>query len=191
MLKMGGISLVQNQEKSFWSNPFLVERKDGGQRPAINLKQLNKHIPFQLIKIKGLHYLKFMLQQGELLCELDLNAAYFSVLLHMKDSRKMMRFQWSSNLFDFFSMCFALGPAARIFKKLLKVSLSIVTKLNLMIIIYLDGMLLLGKTFQEVLMTKCTMIFLLQHLDFVINFKKTLIIPTQKTDFLGLMIVSM
>ena len=170
MLKIGEISLVQNQEKSFWSNPFLVERKDGGQRPAINLKQLNKHIPCQLIKIKGLYYLKFMLQQGELLCELDLNAAYFSVPLHRKDSRKMMRFQWSSNLFDFLSMCFALGPAPRIFTKLLKVSLSIVRKLNLRIIIYLEGMLLLGKTFQEVLMTKYTMIFLLQHLGFVINF---------------------
>ena len=34
-------------------------------------------------------------------------------------------------------------------------------------------MLLLGKTFQEVLMTKGTVIFLLQHQDFLINLKKT------------------
>ena len=76
--------------------------------------------------------------------------------------------------------CFGLGPAPRIFTKLLKTPLSILRKLNIRIIIYKqvirilkDNMLLQGKTFQQVLMAKDTDIFLLEHLGFALNLKKT------------------
>ena len=59
--------------------------------PVINLKELNKHIPYQHFKMEGLHYLKFMLQQKHYMCELDLKDSYFSVPLSKK-SRKMIRF---------------------------------------------------------------------------------------------------
>ena len=121
ILKKGAISLVQNhQEKGFLSNLFLVGKKDGGHRPVINLKNLNKYIPYEHFKMEGLHYLKVMLQQGDYMCKLDLKDPYFSVPLH-KDSKKMIRFQWSGNLYEFLCLCFGLGPAPRIFTKLLKI----------------------------------------------------------------------
>ena len=68
-----------------------------------------------------------------------------------------MRFQWSGNLYKFFGS----HPPSRIFRKLTKVILSILKKLNLGKIIYLDDTLLLEKTFQEVLMARGTVISLL------------------------------
>ena len=50
-----------------------------GYCSVIILKELNKHIPYQHIKMEGLHYLKFMLQQGDYMCKLYLKDAYFSV----------------------------------------------------------------------------------------------------------------
>jgi len=45
------------------------EKKDGGQRPVINLKGLNQHIPYVHFKMEGLHLLKEIVQKGDLLCK--------------------------------------------------------------------------------------------------------------------------
>ena len=45
MLRKGAIRKVQPLKGEFVSNLFLVKKKDGGQRPVTNLKQLNAYIP--------------------------------------------------------------------------------------------------------------------------------------------------
>ena len=102
------------------------------------------------------------------MCKLDLKDAYFSVPLNPA-SRKFVRFLWSGKLYEFFCLCFGLGPAPRIFTKLLKIRVLVLCRLNILIIIYLDGMLLIGHTIEETLMARDTVIFLLQQLGFVVN----------------------
>ena len=51
-------------------------------------------------------------------------------------------------------------------------------------------MRLLGRTIEEVLMAKDTVIFLLQHLGFITNLEKFGLIPTQNIEFLGLTVDS-
>ena len=63
----------------------------------INLKNLSKFIPYKHFKMKGLHCMKFFLEQDHLLCKIDLREAYFSVPLN-KNSERFVRFQWSGNL---------------------------------------------------------------------------------------------
>ena len=136
-----------------------------------------------------LHHLIFMLRKGDYMCKLDLNDACFSVPLS-KDSRKMEQFQLSGNLYEFLCLCFGLGPASRVFTKLLKFPTSILRRLNIRTIIYLDDMLHLGKTFDNFLTSKGTVILLLSDLVYVINLKKSVLIATQKIDFLGLIVNS-
>ena len=40
---------------------FLVGKRFGTYRPAIKLKDLNKHVPYQHFKMEGVPYLKFLL----------------------------------------------------------------------------------------------------------------------------------
>lgn len=87
--------------------------------------------------------MKDMLKEGDYMCKIDLKDAYFSVLLH-KDFRKYLRFHWKGNLFEFLCLCFDLGPAPRIFTKLLKVPIAILRRLKIRLVIYLDDMLLMG-----------------------------------------------
>ena len=58
-------------------------------------------------------------------------------------------------------------------------------RLNILIIIYLDDMLLISRTIEETLMARDIVIFLLQLLGFVLNLKKSVLTPTQRIDFLG------
>ena len=47
-------------------------------------------------------------------------------------------------------------------------------------------MLLTGQTMEEVLMSRDTTIFLLQHLGFIWNMEKSILNPVQEIEFLGL-----
>ena len=100
--------------------------------------------------------------------------------------QKFVRFQWSGNLYQFLCLCFGLGLTPRIFRKLLKVPIALLRRVNIRIIIYLDDTLLMGSTLTEILMAKDTLIFLLQHLGFVINLKKPVLHPVKQIEFLGL-----
>ena len=82
----------------FLSSLFLISKKGGGNRPVINLKDLNWFIPYKHFKMEGLHCLKYVLEKGDYMCKVDLKDAYFSVPLH-KDSRTLVRFLWSGNLY--------------------------------------------------------------------------------------------
>ena len=88
----------------------------------------------------------------------------------------------------FMPYAFGLGPVPRIFTKLLKIPISILRRINIRIIIYLDDMLLMGSTIEEVLMGRDTLIYLLQNLGFIINQKKSVMIPSQIIEFLGMII---
>ena len=188
MLDKGAIKKVEHQfPDQFLSNILLVKKKDGGNRPCINLKALNKFIPYKHFKMEGLHCLKYLLEENDFLCKIDLKDAYFSVPLCMS-SRKFVRFAWSGNLYEFLCLCFGLGPAPRIFSKLLKVPIALLRRLNIRLVIYLDDILLMGRTLEEILMSRDTLIFLLQHLGFVINLKKSVLKPSQQMEFLGLKI---
>ena len=126
-------------------------------------------------------------QQNDYLCKVDLKDAYFSVPLH-NNSRKFVRFLWLGNLYEFLCLCFGLGSAPRISSKLLQIPIAILRRINVRLIIFLDDILLMEKTLQEMSMSRDTLIFLLQRLGFVINQKKSVLQPTRQLEFLGMQI---
>ena len=65
ILKKGAIRKVQPSKGEFVSNLFIVKKKDGGQKPVINLKQLNAYIPYCHFRMEGLQNVKYMLQKGD------------------------------------------------------------------------------------------------------------------------------
>ena len=135
--------------------------------------------------MEGLHLLKDMLKEKNYMCQIDLKDAYFCVPLHQK-YRKYIRFCWEGQLYELLCLCFGLGPAPRIFAKLLKISIAILRRINVRIIVYLDDMLLMNQTIEDLNMTRNTLIFLLQQLGFIINLKKSVLSENKKLEFLGL-----
>ena len=123
--------------------------------------------------MEDLQNLKYMSQKEDYMCKLDLKGAYFSVPLD-KISRQFVRFRWSGNLYEFLCLCFGLRPAPRMFTKLLKVPMTILRKINIKIIIYLEDMLLIGHSLEEIIMSRETVTFLLHcHLETFIKQNKT------------------
>ena len=139
--------------------------------------------------MEGLQNLRYLLQEGDYLSKLDLKDAYYCVPLQ-KNSRKYFRFRWSGNLYEFLCLCLGLGPVPQILTKLLKIPIAILRRINIRMIVYLDDMFLMGHSIEEISMSRDTVIFLLKHLGFVINWKKSLLTAVQEIEFLGLKINS-
>ena len=73
MLKKGAIKFVQPITKNqFLSSIFIVQKKESGYRLVINLKKLNKYIPYIHFKVEGLFVLKETLFKEDCMCKIDL-----------------------------------------------------------------------------------------------------------------------
>ena len=82
------------------------------------------------------------------------------------------------------------GSSTSDFYKIIKVPIAILRWIQFKAIIYLDDMLQISQTINGLDIARDILIFLLQSLGFVINRKKSVLVPLQKIEFLGLEIES-
>ena len=140
-------------------------------------------IPYSHFKMKGLNLLKNLLRGNNFTCKMDLKDAYLCIPLH-RNHKKFLRFQWKGYICEFLCLCFGLGPAPRIFIKLLKITIAISRRIQIRIIIYLDNMVLMRQTINGLEIARDTLTFLLHSLGFVINLQKSVLVSLQKIGFL-------
>ena len=70
----------------------------------------------------------------------------------------------------------------------LTVPIALLRRTNIRTTVYLDDMLLIGRTLLGIMTGRNILIFLLQNLRFVINLKKSILQPVKQLEFLGLQI---
>lgn len=127
---------------------------------------------------------KNVIQPGDWMAKLDLKDAYLSVPIH-RDSRKFLRFRWQGKTWQFKVLPFGLSSAPYMFTKLTKPVASLLRTLGMRIVLYLDDMLLVAESTELVRRMLATALELLVCLGFVINLEKSVLIPSQKLEFLG------
>ena len=189
MIRKKAISQTSSTNILHVSNIFPRPKKDGGTRTIINLKNLNKFIPYEHFKMESLENIKHLLKKGDLMVKIDLKDAYWSVPISKK-SQNMMAFSWEGNLYKFLVMAFGLGPAPRIFTKIMKVPISILRKLSIRILIYQDDMLIMAESLLRIQTARDTTLYLLQNLGFSINWDKSILTPLPRLEFLGMIVDS-
>ena len=89
------------------------------------------------------------------MCKIDLQDAYFSVSLNLK-SKTFLSFKWKDLFYQFLCLCFSFRPAPRIFTKLMRVPISLLRKLYVRLIIFLDDILLMASSKEELTLARNT-----------------------------------
>ena len=128
----------------FISSLFVVPKKDGGNRPVVNLKPLNQFLVYEHFKMEGIHMLRDLLRQGDYLVKIDLKDAYLTVPI-WKGHQKYLRFLWKETLLEFACLPFGLA-APRVFTKLMKPVVAMLRQRGVRLIIYLDNMLIMAES---------------------------------------------
>ena len=191
MLEKAAIHVVHPHEKEqgFVSALFLVPKKGGGQRPVVNLRPLNQYVHYEHFKMEGIHMLRDLLRKEDYLVKMDLKDAYFTVPV-WKNHQKFLRFVWKETMYEFACLPFGLSSAPRVFTKLMKPVVAQLRKQGIRLIIYLDDILIMAETetlAKQYAQTTCN---LLETLGFVINFQKSILVPSKEMEFLGFLIDS-
>ena len=168
---------------------FLVAKKGGGQRPVLDLSPLNKFIPTEHFKMENLMTIKAIINKGDYMINIDLTDAYLTVPMH-PDSQKFLRFLWQGQSYQFVAMPFGLNVAPRVFTKLMKPVIAWLRGQGVRMIIFLDDILLLAPTVETMNQNARMTISLLESLGFLINYKKSTLVATQRILFLGMLIDS-
>ena len=86
--------------------------------------------------------------------------------------------------------CIICNPPLSEIQKVCQIPVERPSILSVRIIIYLGDMLLLASSLEDLLMAIDTLIFILQHLDFLINIKNSYLEPTSTLEFLGVIVDS-
>jgi len=189
LLSKGAIVETQLCPDSYVSQIFLVEKKDGGQRPVINLKGLNQFVKQEHFKMEGLHLLPDLLQPGDWMAKLDLKDAYLQVPIH-PDHQPLLTFLWEEKCYKFTCLPFGLSSAPRVFTKLMRPVVGFLRQVGCRLIIYLDDLLIVHQDkvqLQQIIPLICQ---LFGCLGLMVNHKKSVLVPTQKLEFLGFQVHS-
>lgn len=191
LLEKQAIQKVDNfdpfEEGQFFSNIFLVPKKNGQFRPIINLKQLNEFVVYEHFKQETLKVILQIIQKDDYLTSIDLKDAYFSIPIH-QDCYKYLRFTWRSQVYQFVVLCFGLSSAPRIFTKVIKPVFAFFRKLNIRCGFYIDDSLQMNQQFESCKNNAIFMVNKLESLGFDVNRKKSELVPTKRIVFFGLII---
>ena len=189
LLQKGAIRRCPRRAAGFYSTMFVTPKKGGSWRPIINLRSLNRYVITPHFKMETIQNLKDVLRQGDFMAKIDLKDAYQAVPIHEPD-RKYLRFVWKGETFEFSTLPFGLASAPLVFTKLLKPVVAFLRQMGIRIMIYLDDILIMAPSPEEVSRNLQLVIQILTHLGFVINQKKCILTPTQWIEFLGFVVDS-
>ena len=171
MLRKGAIQKAQPLEGQFLSNLFLVKKKDGGIRPVIiNIKNLNYFIPYHHFKTEqASSSAKRFITGRRLPVQAGTKGCIF---LHSNKVKEIYPFPLERNSVGVpLHVLRSQSSSTYIHKTFENTHYS--SEKNKYLIIFLNNMLLMGKTVEETKINRDTVVFLLQNLGFVINLKKS------------------
>ena len=186
LLQKQAICQVPVSMKGFYSNMFTVPKKDGDQRPVINLKHLNKFVKSEHFKMEGLHTVKALLRQNDWMAKVDLKDAFFMVPI-APQHRNLLLFRLEGRTYHFNCLPFGFCTAPRMFTKIFKPCVEMLRSLGIRLVIYMDDMLLMASSKQTLTEHVQLTMYLLENLGFS---KKSILSPSQEIEFLGMLLNS-
>ena len=196
MLHKQIIRETTHESTEFVSPIFIVKKPDGGTRLIPNLKELNEFVKYEHFKMDDIKTIINMVTRNCFMATKDLKDAYYSVAIS-RQFQKFLKFKWKDKLYCFIVFCIVvscfpngLRSCSRKFTKLNKVPITTLHFENVTLNDYIDDFFTKGDTFSICEENIHKTMHLYDKLGFVINFRKSQIVPKQRIRILGFVIDS-
>ena len=184
MLSKGAV--YKNKAKNLILSPiYTVPKKEKGKRRlVINLRWINRHLEAEHFKMTTIRDIKGMISKGGFMTKMDLKDCYWQVPVHERDQR-FLSFRWRGENYSFRALPFGLNVSPWYVTKLFRPVIAQLQQEGISVAIYLDDLIICGKTKSECARATARVLELLTQLGVVINEEKSVLIPSQQIEYLG------
>ena len=178
------IKRVPFDESLILSPIFLVNKKQGGKRLILDLKEFNQYAPYKHFKSEHFETILQLISPGMYMGSYDIKDAYYSVSI-AEEHRKYFSFSWKGNYYSFKALPQGWAHSPYYFTKLLKPVFYLLRSEGFINSYFLDDSILLGDTIGECRRNITVTGDLLTNLGFILNVPKSVTEPTQVMLHLG------
>ncbi|KAL1454597.1 hypothetical protein WDU94_010815 [Cyamophila willieti] len=176
---------LASETSGFLCPMFLVDKGNGSMRPVFNLKRLNAFVCTKQFRLVNHAKIPSFLQRNDFMASIDLFQAYCHIPVHQSHQR-FLCFVHEGRVYKWTSLPFGLASAPQAFAQLSNWVVSILRKNGIRTLVYLDDFLFAAQDPLLLQMQIDWTLNLLAHLGWVVNREKSVLIPTQKIDYLGI-----
>ncbi len=186
LLQKGAIEEVPQSEveQGFFSRYFLVPKRDGGLRPILDLRRLNLSLYKGKFKMLTMRTIMSQVQEGDWFVTIDLKDAYFHIQV-VHRHRRFLRFTFGGKAYQYKVLPFGLALAPRTFTKCMDAALAPLRLQGIRVLNYLDDWLILAHSRELVSRHRDIVLGHIHSLGLRMNAKKSVLLPSQRTVFLG------
>ncbi len=171
-------------ERRFFSRYFLVPKRDGGLRPILDLQRLNFSLYKGKFKMLTIKTIMSQVQEGDWFVTIDLKDAYFHIQVFQRH-RRFLRFAFGGKAYQYKVLPFGLALAPRTFTKCMDAALAPLRLQGIRVLNYLDNWLILAHSRELVSRHRDIVLGHIHSLGLRMNAKKSVLLPSQRTVFLG------
>ena len=179
--------VVEKVFKIKWqSRLFSVPKKESTERRVIlDLSEINQYIKCPTFKMLTLKEVKVLLPKNYWTTSIDLKDGYWHIPI-AKSKRPYLGFQYRGQAYQFRALPFGLNIAPRIFTKLINHVCLLASYQQIWALAYIDDILVLAPSQHQVEADTEKLIIILNQLGWIINKKKSRLIPQQSFNWLGI-----
>ena len=189
LLENGAVERAPLPFPGFYSRLFVVMKASGSWRPVIDLSLLNLKVQKTSFKMETLQSVLLSVRTGDWMVSLDLKDAYLQVPMH-PESRKFLRFVAGGKVYQFKDLCFGLSTAPEVFTRVMAPVSAFLHQSGIRLRRYLDDWLIQASSREQVLLALESVLQLCQSLGIVVNWEKSPLVPSQRVEYLGVLLDS-
>jgi hypothetical protein len=191
LLAKQAVEIVPEERKNsgFYSRYFLVPKKDGGMRPILDLRLLNKALAKRAFKMLTVKQILAHIQPDDYFLAVDLKDAYFHIQI-APHHRRFLRFAFEGVAYQFKVLPFGLALAPRVFTMCMNAALAPLKLSGMRILNYLDDWLVIARSRSVLVEHRHRLLAHLMDLGLSVNMQKSALQPCQSITFLGMVLDS-
>ncbi|KAL0153220.1 hypothetical protein M9458_051474, partial [Cirrhinus mrigala] len=186
LLRKEAIEVVppQDRESGFYSRYFIVPKKDGGLRPIIDLRRLNRSVMKLKFRMLTVKQVVSQIRSEDWFVTIDLKDAYFHVSI-LPQHRKFLRFAFRGEAYQYRVLPFGLELSPRTFTKCVDAALVPLRLQGIRILNYIDDWLILTASESLAARHRDVVLAHMKALGLRLNAKKSVLSPSRRTTYLG------